>query len=199
MFPYILSTVTVRETNNLVGNLTIVWFGVCSISPAKSLKIIPLSKQNLEQAARIYAQGLLMEEPPGSTEPLEELITSLELHLQIALGVKENRIIWLAMSHTLVKGLLDFYQRPAELFVRFICAIPPRQGTGTWLLHQLAVYGVQHQIDSVKATVSSLDSRAQQFYFQHLGFQKVGSRIDEPGLELFIAEISSQTLYERKL
>ena len=197
MFPYILSTVTVRETNNLETYRTIVWLGVCVISPSESLKITPLSKHNLEQAARIYAQGLLMEEPPGSTEPLDELITSLELHLQIALGVKENRTIWLAMSHNFVKGLLDFYQRPAELFVRFLCAIPPRQGTGTWLLHQLAEYGVQHQIDSVKATVSSLDSRAQQFYFQHLGFQKVGSRIDEPGFELFIAEIQSQTLLEK--
>lgn len=199
MFPYILSTVTVRETNNLVGNLTIVRLGVCLISSIKSLKIVPLSKQNLEEAARVYAQGLLMEEPPGSTEPLDELITSLELHLQVALGVKENRIIWLATSHNLVKGLLDFYQRPAELFVRFICAIPPGHGTGTWLLHQLAEYGVQHQVDSVKATVSSLDSRAQQFYFEHLGFQKVGSRIDEPGFELFIAEISSQMLFERSV
>ena len=199
MFPCILSTVTVRGTDRLVNNSINVWLGVCLISPSESLKIIPLSKQNLGQAARIYAQGLLMEEPPGSTEPLDELITSLELHLQIALSTKENRIIWLAMSHDLVKGLLDFYQRPAELFVRFICAIPPRLGTGTWLLNQLAHYGVQHQIDSVKATVSSLDSRARQFYFQHLGFQKVGSRTDELGLELFIAEISSLRLYERSL
>ncbi|MHA2426854.1 MAG: hypothetical protein ACXADB_02350 [Candidatus Hermodarchaeia archaeon] len=133
------------------------------ISSPKSLKIVPLSKQNLEDAARVYAQGLLMEQPPGSTEPLDELTTSLEFHLQVALGVKGNRIIWLATSHNLVKGLLDFYQRPAELFVRFICAIPPGQGTGTWLLHQLAEYGVEHHVDSVKATVSSLDAREQLF------------------------------------
>ena len=138
-----------------------------------------------------------MEKPPGSTEPLEELAESLKLHLQVTLGVKDNRIIWLAMKHGIVRGLLDFLQHPTELFVRFICAIPPHQGTGTWLLNQLAQYGVQHRIDSVKATVSSLDSRAQQFYFQHLGFHKVGSRIDEPGFELFMAQISTKKLHER--
>ena len=167
------------------------------ISPSEPLQIAPLSKENLEQAAQIYAKGLLMEKPPGSAEPLEELTKSLELHLQVTLGTKDNRVIWLAMRHHTVKGLLDFLQHPTDLFVRFICAIPPRQGTGTWLLHQLAQYAVQHRIDSVKATVSSLDSRAQQFYFQHLGFQKVGSRIEEPGLELFMAKVSTQKLHAR--
>ncbi len=137
-----------------------------------------------------------MEKPPGSSEPLDELIESLKLHLQIALGTKENRIIWLATQKTRVKGLLDFYHRPTELFIRFICAIPTNLGTGTWLLNQLAKYGLKHQIDLVKATVSSVDSRAHQFYFTHLKFQKVGSRFDEPGFELFLAEISSQTLYD---
>ncbi len=135
-----------------------------------------------------------MEKPPGSTEPIDELAESLELHLQISLGVKENRIIWLSMRKNVVRGLLDFYHRPAELFIRFICAVPPRQGTGTWLLNQLGQYGVSHQIDQIKATVSSLDVRAQRFYFQHLGFRNVGSRFDEPGFELFLAEISAHTL-----
>lgn len=171
-------------------------FGVFSIVTTKSLQVIPLLKENLEQAARIYAQGLLMEEPPGSSEPIDELVESLELHLQIALGVKENRQIWLAMRKDIIKGLLDFYHRPNELFIRFICAIPPRQGTGTLLLNQLAQYGLSNQVDHVKATVSSLDSRAQQFYFNHIGFQKVGSRFDEPGFELFLAEISIKTLHD---
>ena len=167
------------------------------ISLFKSLQMAPLSKQNLEQAARVYAQGLLMEEPPGSSEPLEALVESLELHLQIALGAKENRLIWLAMLNNTVKGLLDFYHRPTELFVRFICAIPPRQGTGTWLLHQLAQYAISREIHFIKAMVSSLDSRAQQFYFHRLGFQKVGSRFEEPGFELFLIKVASSVLYNR--
>ena len=138
-----------------------------------------------------------MEEPPGSSEPLEELVESLELHLQIALGKKENRKIWLAMKREVVRGLLDFYHRPSELFIRFICAIPPRHGTGTWLLNQLAQYGISQKIELVKATVSSLDARAHNFYFQHLGFHNTGSQFDEPGFELFLAEISVQTLYNR--
>ncbi len=167
-----------------------------SIVSPRSLQVSPLSKQNLEQAAQIYAQGLLMEEPPGSSEPFDELVESLELHLQIALGVKDNRQIWLAMRKDIIKGLLDFYHRPNELFIRFICAIPSRQGTGTLLLNQLAHYGLSNHIDHVKATVSSLDSRAQEFYFNHIGFQKVGSRFDELGFELFLAEISSKTLHD---
>jgi hypothetical protein len=171
--------------------------GVFTISPTKGLQLSPLSKDNLEAAARIYAKGLLMEEPPGSSEPLEELVESLELHLQTVLGIKEKRHVWLAMSKPLVRGLVDFYHRPTELFIRFICAIPPRQGVGTWLLQKLAQYAITHKIDLVKATVSSLDSRAQQFYFQHLNFQKTGSRLDEPGFELYLAEISSQALLKR--
>jgi hypothetical protein len=170
--------------------------GVLSISLPKSLEIIPLSREYRSQAARIYAQGLLMEKPPGSSEPLDELVKALELHLQIALGVEENRIIWLAMKRNIVKGLLDFYHRSSELVIRFICAIPPRQRTGSLLMYHLARYGLQHQIDLISATVSSLDDRAYKFYFSHLEFQKVGSRFDEPGFELFLAEVSPQTLID---
>ncbi len=169
------------------------------ISQTKGLQISLLSKYNLEAAARIYAQGLLMEDPPGSSESLEELVESLEIHLQTALSVKENRFVWLAISNDLVRGLVDFYQRPTELVIRFICAIPPRQGVGTWLLQQLAQYAITHRLDKIKATLSSLDPRAQQFYFQHLNFQKTGSRIDKAGLELYLAEISSQALVENSI
>jgi hypothetical protein len=169
---------------------------VLSISLPTSLEVIPLSKEYRKQAARIYAQGLMMENPPGSSEPLDELVEALELHLEIALGVEENRAIWLAVKKNVVKGLLDFYHRSSELVIRFICAIPLRQGTGSLLIYNLAQYGLQHQIDQISATVSSLDERAQQFYFSHLGFQKVGSRFDEPGFELFLAEVSPQALID---
>ncbi len=155
---------------------------------------MPLSKNNLKQAARIYAQGLLMETPPGSTDPLDELVEALELHLQIALQEEEKRIIWLAIKNNVVKGLLDFFHRSSELVIRFICAIPPRQGVGSLLLYHLAQYGLRHQIGLITATVSSLDVRAQQFYFTHLGFQRAASRFDEMGLELFLAEVSPHAL-----
>jgi hypothetical protein len=169
---------------------------VLSISLPTSLEVIPLTREYHNQAAHIYAQGLLMEKPPGSSEPLDELVEALELHLKIALGIEENRKIWLAMKRNVVKGLVDFYHRSSELVIRFICAIPPRQGTGSVLMYHLARYGLQHQINLISATVSSLDERAQQFYFSYLGFQKVGSRFDEPGFELFLAEVSPQALID---
>lgn len=186
----------VRDGVKCVCRITLYTNGVFPISRIKGLQITSLSEHNLEIAARIYAQGLLMEEPPGSSEPLEELVEIMRLHLQTALDVRTNRHIWLAIAKEQVKGLVDFYHRQGGLFIRFICAIPPRKGVGTWLLQQLAQYAINHRIDIVNATVSSRDSRAQRFYFQHLNFQKTGSRIDEPGLELYLAEISSKILLE---
>ena len=139
-----------------------------------------------------------MEKPPGSTEPLDELTEGLRLHLKIfLLEKKENRHIWLALEDPSIIGLLDFYHKPDELFIRFICAIPPYQGTGTRLLRQLAEYGQSHNLTAIRTTVSSIDSRALNFYFEHLGFQKVGTRVEEPGFELFVVAIHPQVLLEK--
>jgi GNAT superfamily N-acetyltransferase len=135
-----------------------------------------------------------MEKPPGSTKSHEELSDSLRLHLQIYLQQRKDRYIWLAVENETVVGLLDFYHRPEELYVRFICAIPPRRGTGTRLLRHLAKYGLSQQIPVIKTTVSSLDLRAQEFYFSHLGFQQIGSRTEDPGFDLYIVTIHPQDL-----
>lgn len=142
----------------------------------------------------MYAQGLLMEEPPGSTEPLQELTESLQLHLQIYLHQKGNRHILLVQIEKSIIGLVDFYHNPEELFIRFICAIPPRQGLGTQMLRHLAEYCLTHDIALIKSTVSSLDQRACNFYFNRLGFQKVGTRVEEPGFDLYLAEIHPDIL-----
>jgi len=138
-----------------------------------------------------------MEEPPGSTEPFDGLKEGMRVHLRIfLLEQKKNRHIWLALEGTSIIGLLDFYHKPDELFIRFICAIPPNKGTGTRLLEHLAEYGQAHNLTIIRTTVSSIDSRALNFYFEHLGFQKVGSRIEEPGFELFVVAIQPQVLLE---
>lgn len=139
-----------------------------------------------------------MEKPPGSTEPLDELTEGLRLHLKIfLLEQKNDRHIWLALEGSSIIGLLDFYHKPDELFIRFICAIPPHQGTGTRLLRQLAEYGQSHNLAAIRTTVSSIDSRALNFYFDHLGFQKVDTRKEEPGFELYVVAIQPQVLLEK--
>ncbi|MFX0078690.1 MAG: GNAT family N-acetyltransferase, partial [Candidatus Hermodarchaeota archaeon] len=122
----------------------------------------------------------------------------MRLHLRIFLmeQQKKNRHIWLALEGTSIIGLLDFYHRPDEIFIRFICAIPPHQGTGTRLLRHLAEYGQSHNLTVIRTTVSSIDSRALNFYFKHLGFQKVGTRTEEPGFELYVIVIDSNVLLE---
>ncbi len=139
-----------------------------------------------------------MEKPPGSTEPLDELTEGMRLHLKIfLLEKKENRHIWLALEGTSIIGLLDFYHKPDELFIRFICAIPPYKGTGTRLLRHLAEYGQSHNLTVIRTTVSSIDSRALNFYFEHLGFQKVSTRVEQPGFELLVVAIQPQVLLEK--
>ncbi len=139
-----------------------------------------------------------MEKPPGSTEPLDELTEGMRLHLKIfLLEKKENRHIWLALEGTSIIGLLDFYHKPDELFIRFICAIPPYKGTGTRLLQHLAEYGQSHNLTAIRTTVSSIDSRAINFYFEHLGFQKVDTRIENPGFELYVVTTQPQMLLEK--
>jgi len=136
-----------------------------------------------------------MEKPPGSTEPLDELTEGLRQHLKnFLLEQKKDRHIWLALEGTSIIGLLDFYHKPDELFIRFICAIPPHQGTGTRLLRQLAEYGQSHNLVVIRTTVSSIDARAISFYFEHLGFEKVGTRAEEPGFELYVVAIQPQNL-----
>ena len=172
--------------------------GWLQIFSSKSWQIVEFSKKHLEETASIYAQGLLMEKPPGSTEPLDELTEAMRLHLKIFLMEQEkNRHIWLALEGTSIIGLLDFYHKPDELFIRFICAIPPHQGTGTRLLRHLAVYGQSHNLPLIRTTVSSIDSRALNFYFEHLGFQKVGIRTEEPGFELYVIAIQPRVLLEK--
>lgn len=165
---------------------------------SKSLQIVEFSKKHLDETASVYAQGLLMENPPGSTDPLEELTEGMRLHLKIFLMEQhKNRHIWLALEDSSIIGLLDFYHRPDELFIRFICAIPPYKGTGTRLLQHLAEYGQSHNLTVIRTTVSSIDSRALNFYFEHLGFQKVDTRIEEPGFELFVVAIQPQALLDK--
>jgi len=172
--------------------------GCLQITPSKSWQIVAFSKKHLDETASIYAQGLLMEKPPGSTEPLDELTEGMRLHLRIfLLEQKKNRHIWLALESTSIVGLVDFYHEPDELFIRFICAIPPHKGTGTRLLRHLAEHGQNHNLPVIRTTVSSIDSRALKFYLQHLGFQKVDTRIKEPGFELYVVVTQPQMLLEK--
>ncbi|MFW9830810.1 MAG: GNAT family N-acetyltransferase [Candidatus Thorarchaeota archaeon] len=170
---------------------------VLLISRRRRWQIIDLSHQTLAKASKVYAQGLLMEIPPGSTESLENLTESLYIHLQIFLRQPSNRQIWLAKTDEAIIGLIDFYHNPEDVTVRFICAVPPQQGTGTQLLRQLAEYCQAHKITVIKTTVSSHDERACKFYFDRLCFQKSGTRSEESGIELFLAESQPDELLER--
>ncbi|MFX0168942.1 MAG: GNAT family N-acetyltransferase [Candidatus Hodarchaeota archaeon] len=137
-----------------------------------------------------------MEVPPGSTAPLEVLAVSLKTDLEFYLSKKRNRTIWLAMEDKEVKGLVDFFLKPPRVHIKFLCAIPPGQGTGTLILRYLANYCLSRKISTITAEVSKDDSRAWNFYFNHLGFRNQGISTEEPDLTLHQAIIQPHTLLD---
>lgn len=161
------------------------------------ISICELSKDQLDAAAHVYAQGLLMENPPGSKEPLETLAQNMRLHLQSYLLRKDTRRIWLAIIGNQPSGLLDFYLQSRTIRIRFLCAVPPSQGIGTQLMIHLARFALANGVEVIRTTVSSLDQRAMNFYFNHLGFSKTGKRTEESDFDLFLAAVSPQEILRR--
>jgi len=156
-----------------------------------------LSKTNLDVAAHVYAQGLLVEVPPGAKAPLEEVERGMRRHLQRLLWRKSTRRVWLARREGTPCGILDFFHRKQSLRIRFLCAVPEGEGIGTQLLSHLARFAVNLQARVIRCTVSTLDERALHFYFRHLGFQQVGIQHEEPGFDLVLAAIQASELLQR--
>lgn len=168
--------------------------GGINSNSANRVVVHELTEEYLEKAASIYAKGLLIEEPPGSTEPLDVLTELMKENLQRYLERKETRHIWMATIEENIRGLLDFCLEEPNIRIQFICAIPPGQGVGTQLMRHLARFAQTKRVSTIRSTVSSLDQRAIIFYFDHLGFEKVGQRLKEPGFYLFVAAIDPEDL-----
>jgi hypothetical protein len=164
------------------------------ISPSISIK--ELAKEDLAKAAVFYAQGVLMEVPPGSTASQAELTEIMRMDLELYMKKKRNRIIWLAEEGEAVKGIVDFFLENSQIHIRFLGAIPTSIGTGTLLLHHLARFARSKNVERITAEVSQSDPRAWNFYFKHLGFQNRGICTEEPGLTVHLAEIQPQILLD---
>jgi hypothetical protein len=165
--------------------------------PVKTIYICDLGRELLDAASRVYAQGLLMEKPPGSKESLENLVQIMRHHLQTYLLRESTRRIWLGLIGNQPRGLLDFYLQPRTIRIRFLCAIPPGQGVGTQIMVHLAQFAQNNGLKKIHTTVSSLDRRAMNFYFHHLGFLKTGKSTEEPDFDLFLASIDPQEILRR--
>ena len=158
-----------------------------------------LTEANLSDAANVYAQGLLMEVPPGSNEPLSNLSNLMHKHLQSHLQRKSTRQIWIAKIKDQLCGILDFYHYKKTIRIRFLCAVPPRHGIGTQLMAFLANFALLNNIKIIKTTVSSLDNRAIHFYFQHLGFKQTERKPEGTGFDLFLAAVKPEDLQKNAL
>lgn len=162
-----------------------------------TISVQSLDEVDLRAAAWIYAKGILLETPPGSKEPLEELVLVMQQLLQQHLLHRDNRRIWVATRNNNPCGILDFYQRGQRIHIRFICGIPPRQGIGTRLMTHLAKFATVNSFTLISTTVSSLDRRAVSFYFQHLGFQLSGFANEKLEFDLYFATIKPELLLPR--
>ena len=161
------------------------------------ISVLTLDEVDLKTAARIYAQGILLEVPPGSKEPLDELTRVMHKLLQRHLLQRTNRRVWIATKNGSPCGILDFYHREQRIHIKFICGIPPRHGIGTQLMAHLAKYARKNSVTAISSTVSTLDERAMSFYFQHLGFQRAGLTNEKIGFDLYFVIIKPELLLQR--
>jgi len=160
----------------------------------RSVQVRDLEGKDLDVVAAFYAQGVLMQIPPGSKASLEELTAIMKMDLELFLKKKGNRNVWLAVENGVVKGIIDFFVEPPQIRIRFLGAIPTGKGTGTLLLLHVGQLYFSKDISIITAEVSKSDSRAWSFYFNHIGFEDQGVCTKEPGLTLHLAVIAPQTL-----
>lgn len=71
--------------------------------------------------------------------------------------------------------------------MRFLCAVPVGQGTGTELLVGLAERQLAHGRVSIECLVSAEDERSRAFYFARHGFTEVSRFRSPSGLTLIRA------------
>ncbi len=166
-------------------------------TPSTPISVHELEEVVLAGAARVYAQGLLLETPPGSTEPFEELARVMRLHLLRHLRHRNTRRIWVGIREGHLCGILDFYHRTYIIHIRFLCGIPTGQGIGTQIMAHLARYAIDNNIALITATVSSLDERAMNFYFHHLRFRRIGFANQKFGFDLFFATTEPKLLLSK--
>ena len=160
----------------------------------ESIQVKDLEQEDLASAAEFYARGVLMQVPPGSTASLEELTAIMTVDLNLFFAEKGNRRVWLAVENDVVKGVADFFVEPLQIRIKFIGALPPRKGIGTFLMYHLGQLCSSKKLNTITAEVSQSDPRARNFYFKHLGFQDRGICHEEPGLILRLAVISPENL-----
>jgi len=163
----------------------------------KAVIVREIEEGDVEEAAVVYARGLLREKPPGSNLPLNQLTKDVQGHLRRALAQREEgRRVWITLREGRICGVIDFLHRGRRIKIRFICADPPGEGVGTRLMRRLAMYGVKHGVKEICATVSPIDQRAMNFYFHHLPFQQVGTE-PGPGFALLLASANPSELLSR--
>lgn len=120
-----------------------------------------LRKRDLNEAARVFFEGMLLEKPPG-----RGTLSSIETHLReciVFVDKEKGRIVGLISGREIAKGLR----------ITFICALRQRCGIGSALMRRIAQYCVRKRIRFVYSNVSLQDERALRFY-EKCGFKVYG-------------------------
>jgi hypothetical protein len=140
-----------------------------------------LSAQDLEEATRVYMEGLRNEIPPGIAgeadfsfirKDMEDKINSPEYTVFVS---REESIDGLLI----LKGC----------GIEFMCAVPQNRGTGKKLLACLAP---NFDGEYIHVLVSEKDERARHFYAS-CGFEFLG-KTERKGVALIEAKVSRETL-----
>ena len=113
-----------------------------------------LRKRDLEKAIIVSPKGLSLETPPGN---MNNKIISREL---------KKTICYVHKTKGNLDGLTNFkINKNGNITLMFICAIRPRQGIGTELMHEVAKFALKKKIKWIYSGVSSKDKRATKFYY----------------------------------
>ena len=120
--------------------------------------VLPLQISDIDEAARVFQQGLHREVPRGH-EPLPLIRSNLRKY--VCFVFKENGKI---------EGLVWFKQMRNHITLEFICSRKLRRGIGYKLMLSVVKYAAQRKISRIWSGVSLRDKRASEFYHS-LGFR----------------------------
>ncbi|QQG39022.1 MAG: GNAT family N-acetyltransferase [Candidatus Woesearchaeota archaeon] len=120
-----------------------------------------LKLEDLYEAADVYLLGISFQIPPAyaTLENIAEKLKKLKVFVY-----KEQGVI----------GLVSFSENK-EINIDFICSLRFGEGIGGSLMRRVFRYAKQRKIKVIKADVSSIDERAQEFYHK-IGFKKTSEK-----------------------
>ncbi len=123
------------------------------------LLIRRMKKEDFSRVKALFKEGLPKQKPKGSMS--DAGITKILKAATTYTCIKGNNVI----------GFVSFTESKKRIYLVFIYAAKPREGIGRALMLKVAKYALEHNITSIKSSMSIIDKAASAFY-KAMGFSK---------------------------